>query len=323
VADLKPAYLVCGEDDAKIDAWRARVRRRAEAENGPGALEGFDAHTDPPEAVAASLAALMFGGGTRYVTVDGVEAWKPAALEPLERELTAPPPDTVLVLVARGKAPDRLRKAVEKAGGELREYEAPKPRALPRWAAERAAEEGLTLDAEAARTLVAVVGTSQQRLQREVERLALLAHPKPSLTAEQVQRLASGAAGGQGYELADALVAGELEQTLRLAERLVEQGDRPAGLVYPVLRGLRRTLRAAELVDAGVSETDLAKELRTPPWLAKRIAGQARRADRERLERALCAFADLEVRMRNGECVDDESGLTLALAKAAASCARD
>ena len=28
VAELKPAYLVCGDDDAKIDAWRARVRRR-------------------------------------------------------------------------------------------------------------------------------------------------------------------------------------------------------------------------------------------------------------------------------------------------------
>jgi DNA polymerase III subunit delta len=317
VADLKPAYLVCGEDDTKIDAWRARVRKRAENENGPGALEGFDAKQDTPEAVAASLSALTFGGGTRYVMVDGVESWKPTTLEPLQRELASPPPDTVLVLVARGKAPDALRKAVEKAGGELREYEAPKPRALPRWVADRAAEEGLTLDAEAARTLVSVVGTSQQRLSREVEKLALLAHPKDRLSAEQVQRLASGEASGQGYELADALVAGDLEQSLRLAERLVETGERAAALVYPILRGLRRSLRAAELIDAGVSESELAKELRTPPWLAKRIASQVRRADRDALERALCAFADLEVRMRNGECVDDESGLTLALARAA------
>ncbi len=163
-----------------------------------------------------------------------------------------------------------------------------------------------------------MVGNSQQRLSREVEKLALLAHPKDRLTAEQVQRLASGEAAGQTYDLADALVAGDLEQSLRLAERLVETGERPAGLVFPIVRGLRRSLRAAELIDAGVSESQLAKELRMPPWLAKRIAAQARRADRDALERALCAFADLEVRMRNGECVDDESGLTLALARAAA-----
>ena len=317
MAALKPAYLVCGEDHAKIDAWRARVRRRVEAENGPGGLESLDARTEPPDAVAAALAALTFGGGTRYVMVDGVETWKAGALEPLERELASPPPDTVLVLVARGKPPERLARAVETAGGELREYEAPKPRALPRWVVERAAEEGLTLDGEAARTLVAIVGNSQQRLSREVEKLALLAHPERQLTAQQVERLASGEAAGQGYELADALVAGDLQQSLRLAERLIERGDRPGRLVYPILAGLRRTLRAAELVDAGVSEAEFAKELRTPPWLAKRIAAQARRADRDALERALCTFADLEVKMRNGECVDDESGFTLALARAA------
>lgn len=318
MAALKPAYLVCGEDHAKIDAWRSRVRRRAEEENGPGGLEAFDARAEPPDAVAASLQALTFGGGTRYVMVDGVEAWKPATLDPLERELGSPPPDTVLVLVARGAAPDRLRKAVEKAGGELREYEAPKPRELPRWTIDRAAEEGLRLDLEAARTLVGVVGNNQQRISREVEKLALLAHPKDTLTAQHVQRHTSGEAGGKGYDLADALVAGDLERSLRLAESLVERGERPASLVYPVVSGLRRSLRAAELIDAGVSEAQLAKDLRVPPWLAKRIASQARRADRDALERALCAFAELEVKMRNGECVDDESGLTLALARAAA-----
>jgi DNA polymerase-3 subunit delta len=318
VADLKPAYLVCGEDHAKIDAWRSRVRRRAEEENGPGGLERFDARSHGPDEVAASLSALTFGGGTRYVMVDGVESWKPAALDPLERELAAPAPETVLVLVARGKPPDRLTKAVAKAGGELREYQAPKPRELPRWTIDRAAEEGLVLDMEAARTLVGLVGNSQQRIAREVEKLALLAHPRDNLTAEHVKRLACGETTSQGYDLADALVAGDLEQSLRLAERLVESGDRPARLVYPILSGLRRSIRAAELIDAGVSESQLAKELRVPPWLAKRIASQARRADRDALERALCAFAELEVRMRNGECVDDESGLTLALARAAA-----
>ena len=54
---LKPAYLVCGDDDAKIDAWRARVRKRAEQENGPGALELFEATADEPAAVAAGRCA--------------------------------------------------------------------------------------------------------------------------------------------------------------------------------------------------------------------------------------------------------------------------
>ena len=55
MADLKPVYLICGDDDAKIDAWRARVRARAEREHGPGGLEQFDAKADGAEAVAAAL----------------------------------------------------------------------------------------------------------------------------------------------------------------------------------------------------------------------------------------------------------------------------
>src|SRR5919199_1071872 len=208
---LKPAYLISGDDDAKIDAWRARVRRRAEDENGPGALEAFDAPADPPEAVATALTTLTFSSGDRYLLVDGVEAWKAGDLDPLERELAAVPEGTVLVLIARGKPLGRLCKAVEKAGGEQREYAAPKPWELPKWAAERAAEEGLQLDSEAAKALVAAVGTRQQRIAREVERLATLAHPKTQLSADQVRRAASGEATQQAYDLAVALVAGDLE----------------------------------------------------------------------------------------------------------------
>src|SRR3954467_3882392 len=197
MAGLKPVYLVCGDDDPKIDSWRTRVRRRAEDENGPGALETFDARTDKPEIVAAALMTLTFATGDRYLLVDGVEAWKAGELDPLEGAPDGFPEGTVLVLVARGKPLARLVKAVEKAGGEQREYAAPKPWQLPKWAAERAAEEGLHLDQEAAKALVAAVGTRQQRIAREVERLAILAHPKTQLNADQVRRPAAGEATPQ------------------------------------------------------------------------------------------------------------------------------
>src|SRR3954451_23022556 len=217
MASLKPAYLVCGDDDPKIDAWRARVRKRAEDENGPGALETFDGKVDKPDVVAAALMTLTFATGDRYLLVDGVEAWKAGELEPLEQALAGIPEGTVLVLVARGKPLARLAKAVDKAGGEHREYGAPKPWELPKWAIERAAEEGLQLDKEAAKALVAAVGTRQQRIAREVERLATLAHPHTQLSAEQARRAVSGEGTQQVYGLGDALVAGELPATIRLA----------------------------------------------------------------------------------------------------------
>ena len=318
MAQLKPAYLVCGEDDAKIDSWRGRVRRRAEEENGPGGLESLDASTSGPDEVAAALSTLTFGTGTRYVMVDGVESWKAGDLEPLERELASPAPDTVLVLIARGKAPARLAKAVDKAGGERREYAAPKPWELPRWAAERAQEEGLRLDKDAAKLLVERAGSSQQRIAREIEKLALAIHPETNLDAPTVAELACGGDGGQAYDLADAVVASDLQTTLRLAERLTSAGEPPSRLVWPVIRRLREVHRAAQLLDAGMAERDAAGALGGPPWLAKRTIAAARKADRTALARALCAFADLEVASRSGELADEHTGFTRTLARAAA-----
>jgi len=319
VTDLKPAYLVCGDDDAKIDAWRARVRRRAEEERGPGGLEVFDARASDPGEVAVALSALTFDPGTRYVLVDDAGAWKAAQLGPLETILADMPPDTVLVAIVRGKPLKQLSKAVEEAGGELREYAAPKPWELPKWTVERGRELGLQVDKEAAKELVALVGTSQQRLSRELEKLALALHPQATVTSADVDALAARDSAPQVYDLADALVAGDLEATLALAEQLESHGERPGRLIFPVVRRLREVHRAAALLDSGLPDAKVGEALGAPPWLAKRTVARAKKADRATLERAICVFADLEVDLRGGGDVqlDEDTAFSLALARAA------
>jgi DNA polymerase-3 subunit delta len=319
VADLKPAYLVCGDDDAKIDAWRARVRHRAEEERGPGGLETFDAATAEPSEVVAALTALTFDPGTRYVLVDGVGAWKAAQLEPLEAILAEMPPETVLVAIVRGKALKQLAKAVEGAGGEVREYPAPKPWELPKWIAERGRDLGLQVDQEAAKELVALVGAGQQRLSRELEKIALAIHPSTNVTVANVDDLAASDTAPQVYDLADALVAGDLKATLALAEELESYGERPGRLVYPVVRRLREVHRAASLLDQGLPESKVGEALKAPPWLVKKTVARAKKADRAALERAICIFADLEIDMRGGGelQLDEDTAFSLALARAA------
>ncbi|HEY1274256.1 MAG TPA: DNA polymerase III subunit delta [Thermoleophilaceae bacterium] len=321
MADLKPAYLVCGDDDAKIDAWRARLRRRAEEERGPGGLETFDAQSSDPEAVAAALATLSFDPGTRYLLVDGAGGWKAGELAPLEAALAEMPPDTVLVFIVRGKALKQLTKAVESAGGEVREYQAPKPWELPKWTAERARELGIQLDKEASKTLVALVGSSQQRISRELEKLALAVHPSATAGVEDIERVAAADAAPQVYDLADALVAGDLQATLRLADELEAFGERPGRLLYTVVRRLREVHRAAVLLDSGMPEAKVGEALKTPPWLAKKTIAKAKKADRAALERALCVFADLEVDLRGGgeATLDEDTAFSLALTRAAAA----
>ena len=314
MASLKPAYLVHGDDDAKIDEWRARLRHRAEEELGPGGLELFDAASDRPEVLASALATLTFATGTRYLLVDRVGSWKAPQLGPLLGAIAAMPPETVLVLLVRGKPLKALAKAVESAGGEVREHAAPKPWEMVRWVVARAAEHGLRLDAEAAKALLAAVGPGQQRLARELEKIAIALHPETSASLEDIERLAAGETQPKVYDLADAVVAGDRVVALALAEDLAAQEERPSRLVHPIAGRLREVHRASELLEGGVGERDLAAALGGPPWRTKKIAALARRADRETLRRALCRFADLELALRGGgDALDEGTALTLAL----------
>lgn len=317
MAELKPVYLIHGDDDSRIDAWRSRVRRRAEAENGPGALESFHAREHEAEAVVASLAALTFATGTRYLMVDDVGAWKAGDAVPLIDAIASMPPETVLVLIVRGKPLKGLVAAVEQAEGEARDHPAPKPWELPKWATGRARELGLRLDGEAAKTLVAIVGSGQQRLSRELEKLSIALHPESAATVEDVERLAAGEASPKVYDLADAVVGGNVESAIALAEELSEWGERPSRFVYPIVGRLREVHRAVELLEGGLTEKELASALKMPPWRAKKVVALARRADREALARAICRFADLEVELRGGGSLDEATAVTLTLARAA------
>ncbi|MEJ7750581.1 MAG: DNA polymerase III subunit delta [Thermoleophilaceae bacterium] len=316
MADLKPVYLLHGDDNAKIDDWRVRVRRRAEAEHGPGGLESFSG-TDSPGDIAASLATLSFATGTRYLLADDAGAWKAAALEPLVAALKEVPPDLVLVLIVRGKPIAALSKAVKAAAGEVREYLAPKPWELPKWVVARGAELGLELDVEAARTLVALSGVGQQRLSRELEKVAVAVHPEKRAGVEDIERLVAGDVTPKVYDLADAVAAGDPPLALSLLEELSEHDERAGKFVYPVIGRLREVHRVVGLLDSGVSEAELPKAMRVPPWRSKKAVAIARKTDRETLQRALCEMADLEVSLRNGSAPDEETAVTLALCTAA------
>ena len=64
---------------------------------------------------------------------------------------------------------------------------------------------------------------------------------------------------------------------------------------------------------SGKSTNEIQSALRVPPFVAKRIVAQVRRADGERLERALIVLADLDYAVRGAGNLDSDSALTLAV----------
>ena len=247
---------------------------------------------------------MTFAFGRRFIVVEGAERWKEKDLEPLQEALAHMPPETTVAFFARedsrAKAPKGLHDAVRKAGGDISAEESVKPWELPKWVIAQARELQLTLEPDAARALVQHVGDRQQRLLRELEKLALGAEPGARIDAAEIEELTAASAERKAWSLADALLGGEPDAAIRLYLALRAQGERLPGLLYWMSQRLRVAHEIAEAIEAGQPEAQLKRNLRMPSRAADRLIADARRSGAENLKRAIEEIADLELASRGG-----------------------
>lgn len=301
---LKRAYLIHGDDHGRIAERRAGLRALAERESGANGLEVLEGDEATADAVVGALGALTFTLGRRFVVVDGVERWKEADAKRVARAVGALDDDTTVAFFAREegriKAPRALREVVEEVGGDVREEATVKPWELPKWVQARGRELELAVEPGAAKALVAHVGDRQQRLVRELEKLALALPTGGTVTVEVVEELAAVSSERRAWTLADALVARDGAAALRAYLDLRAQGERLPGLIYLMVRRLRDALAVTARLEAGEAPAQVKRSLRMPPRAAEAFLVDARRTDSATLRDALAALADLELDSRGG-----------------------
>ena len=302
---FRAAYLIHGDDHGRIGERRSRLRAMAEQAAGSAGVEVYEAEACTPQNIEAALSTMTFALGRRFVIADGVERWKESDVEPVATALAAADPETLTVAFfareeGRYKAPAKLVEAVEKAGGLIAAELNVKSWDLPKWLIEQAKANDLILDKDGAKALVAQVGERQQRLLRELEKLALEHGPNASIGADEVEQSCATSAERKVWDLADALVAGDRRTAMQLLVELRAQGERVPGLVYRIAGKLREGVAVAEALAAGESKSQAKRLVRASPRVADRIVAAVQNRDVESLRNALAAMADLEVESRGG-----------------------
>jgi DNA polymerase-3 subunit delta len=323
--EMRPLYLIAGTDGAKIDATRARLRARAERDGGAASLEVFEPGegrgAPDHEALLGAIPAMSLTESRRYLLADGVERWRDKQLDTVAAALAGLPPDLSVVLIARDKAPAKLRKAVEAAKGEIHEFEAPRARDMPRVLVGDAKRLGFRLDPAAARIMVDRMGASPVRLHNELERLALWAGEGGEVSAADLDAMIADTSEAAVWALSDALLERDAAGALRIAERLIAQGENVTGLIYGLASRLRKACAAAAQLEDGVPPNQVESSLGMHPYAAKQLVRRLGDAELDDLREATIALADLEVWCRGGADYGDELALTLALRTAAGATA--
>ena len=307
VPTFKAAYLIHGDDHGRIAERRARLRAMAEAESGAERRRGVRGRRLHARGGRRRAAAMTFAIGRRFVIADGVERWKDAEVGRSPRRCTAwtrrrsPSPSSPARRAAtrcprRWSRPSR-RPAADRGRGRR------KPRELPHWLVEQANELGIELDDQAARALVAQVGERQQRLVRELEKLALEHGPGARIGVEEVQASCAELRRAQGLDARRRARRRRCQGRHARAARAAPAGRAPAepdATRWSAGSATRCDRRGAGGgAAAGPDPPDAADAVvrRRPPDLRRLVArcGVFRRA--------LELLADLEVESRGGAAV--------------------
>ena len=164
----------------------------------------------------------------------------------------------------------------------------------------QAAQLELQLDSDAAKALVAQVGDRQQRLLRELEKLALEHGAGAHIGVHEVEEACASSAERKVWTLTDALIAGDRRTATRVLLELRGQGERLPGLTYTVARKLREAAAVAEALQQGQSAAQAKKALRMSPRQASKLVSDVERRDADAFRKALAALADFELESRGG-----------------------
>jgi DNA polymerase III delta subunit len=324
--ELKPAYLVTGNDRPKVERTLERLRARFDSGSIERLVGGRDGVSGADAVAACNAGTLLAGDRLVLVTeVDGRRGefdrlsggWKAADVEAVVEYLRAPAPGTVLCLVGEEVRKDSpLAKACGKVG-EVLAWEIPK-RDVVGWVGRSFAARGVKAGGDACKSLIDIVGEDKLVLAREIDKLATWAAGEP-LGVEEVQRLAAPSAEGHPWDLTDAWGRRDVAAALAVLEATYARSPRArtgeaAALAARLGAHLAKLTRMKTLLEEGLRPADAAAKLGMKDFPGRKLAGQAERFSLEELGDAAIRLARLDLGLKGGSRLAPDLELQLAVA---------
>ena len=298
-------YLLLGDDEERKARSVDKLRRARQADS-------FDASdASPEEVVYACNSYSLFGDGA-FVLLRNLDAWNAAQKAKIVDYLADPSPETDLVLLGtKLGSREKLLAAVKKLG-EVHNLEQPTGKALVRWAVGYAKKLGLEFPEDVAQDLTERCSGDKTRVAREIEKLSLYVVDRPA-TVGDVADLAPPDVQGNIFAFVDALSAGKRAEAMKLLEDLLATGEPPLRATFMIRRQFHHLARARAMFEDGAGRSQVASELKIPPFVVRKLDELGRRVSEEDAELALEYILNLESGLKGGSNLGDELQMELSV----------
>ena len=250
--------------------------------------------------------AMPFLSRVRVVLVEDLFSSSPdkALMEKLEAYLPQLPNTTRLIFLESQSLSDNhriIRLAQEKKIGYVRKFEQPKGGDLERWVRTHVEDRGGRIAPQAAALLATNVGGDLQALTNEIEKLVLYKGSEATIEAADVVLLSPYAAEETIFELVDALGNRQTARAAELFQEKVDEGADPFYLFSMFIRQFRLLIQARYLLDRGERAAGIAEQMKQRPFVADKLARQARNFTLPQLEQIYRRLLAIDVDAKTGK----------------------
>lgn len=287
--------LVLGDEELlanrAVAAAIASVRAR---EPGAEVQEHAGAEMSAGDLMAA-VSPSLFGAARVVVVRDAQDLRKDAAAALLDY-VKSPEPDVTLVVVHAGGVKGRaLADALRAAGAAVTSAAKLKPGERVEFTRSEVRRLGGRCTEDAAQALVAAVGHDLRELAAACSQL--VADTSGTIDRAAVARYYRGQGDVRGYNISDAVMAGNLAGALEGLRWALRSGVDPVPLASALSDGVRAFARVAS---APGSEQQVAALAGVPAWKVRNIRSQARAWSPEALAAATRIAAEGNAAVRGG-----------------------
>jgi len=274
--EIGPLYYLYGDEPYLIDrATRLLLERLVDPSSRDFNLSVYYGTECKGEDILDTAQTMPMFADWRVVLVKRGQSLSQASLDLMFPYLLDPSPTTCLII--QGEKIDQRKKFFTefKKRGKLVECKRPYENQLAPFLRSEAAGHGKKLAPAAAELLIYLAGNNLQELATQIEKVALFAGQRETITIEDVKAVVSDTKVDSVFELANALGAKDLATALRRLKTILRDGEAPLMVLAMITRHFRQLWQVRVLLDKRVPEQEISRQSGINPYFLKGVVKQA------------------------------------------------
>jgi DNA polymerase-3 subunit delta len=180
----------------------------------------------------------------------------------------------------------------------------PRGGAMVAWIQAQARIAGGSLSIQAAQLLVSLIGDEPRLAEQELHKLLAYVNYKRSIEPDDVQAITVDSAQGDIFAMVDALGSGDGRRATGMLQRLLDDTD-ALSIFGMVVRQFRLLILARECLDGGGPVEEVSQVIKSPRFVAQKIATQARQFTLPALEQIYRHLLELDEAIKTSQIDGD------------------